>query len=87
MYIKFGVRLVIVKSSNFQLPDEELDQNSVPFVTISLHQNSLIDANMPRQVQWRLVALKVPEARTQCPTIIVFTTPVGFSERDTHLVL
>ena len=28
--------------------------------------------------QWRLVALKVPEARTQCPTIIVFTTPVGF---------
>ena len=37
--------------------------------------------------QWRLVALKVPEARTHCPTIIVFTTPVRFSERDTHLVL
>ena len=35
--------------------------------------------------QWRLVTLKVPEARTQCPTIIVFTTPVGFGERDTHL--
>ena len=31
------------------------------------------------------MALKVPEARTQCPTIIVFTTPVGFGERDTHL--
>ena len=33
------------------------------------------------------MALKVPEARTQCRTIIVFTTPVGFSERYTHLVL
>ena len=32
-----------------------------------------------RDWQWRLVALKVPEARTQCRTIIVFTTPVGFS--------
>ena len=37
--------------------------------------------------QWRLMALKVPEAWTQCRTGIVFTTPVGFSERDTHLVL
>ena len=36
-------------------------------------------------VQWQLVALKVPEARTQCPPIIVFNTPVGFGERDTHL--
>ena len=39
------------------------------------------------EAQWRLVALKVPEARTQCRTIIVFITPVRFSERDTHLVL
>ena len=41
--------------------------------------------DVPPLGQWRLVALKVPEARTQCPTIIVFTTPVGFGEWDTHL--
>ena len=42
----------------------------------------LIGLARQRHKQWRLVALKVPEARTQCPTIVVFTTPVGF---DTHL--
>ena len=63
--------LPIVPSMNI---NQTIDNGTVPGSSVYLNQ-------------WRLVALKVPEARTQCLTIIVFTTPVGFSERDTHLLL
>ena len=43
------------------------------------------DQLAPIALQWRFVALKIPEVRIQCPPVIVFTTPVGFGERDTHL--
>ena len=73
----------LIGVSEFSRADKrcKVFQHGLQYGYISLHPY------VKGGLQWRLVALKVPEARTQFRTIIVFTTPVRFSERDTHLVL